>query len=1189
MKSPDVCSVILCTQSCCLFSDKNLNLMKKTFHSFIATYLPGLLACWLIVLFQGSLAGQCSPDVTPPEITCPPDQSVLVSAGQCSAAVTLPDAVATDNCSGTVSITSSMASGDLFPLGSTIVIYEATDVAGNTATCQMTVSLGGSIPRPICDRWITVPMDPSGTTTIYPEDILLYDDAYGCTQTGVSTDYGNSPILPSLSFTGTGTHEIYAAVFVAQGFWEKCWSFVSITGAGTESCTPDVTPPQIQCRPYQIVYSSTNDCQTMIDLDEPVVTDNCGTVTWTSDAPPDNVFTQGDWNITYTATDAAGNTGTCVSVLRFTYTELMLPVCHPVTVILDATGVATVSPDDVLVEGPYNCVNRGISLEFDIQADFLPFLTFTQSGVYYAQVYTTNFNGIVHGCQASITVNGTSQCNPDVLAPSVTPPPDITYTSTALAALGIDFGNIPAALPAIRAAFGAATHWDNCDGENSNLQESFMVSSDQILRSFVVTDASGNVNDDFTQTITILNDFTAHVPGWLLPGDEPDTMSAEGNLVLVAYSDQVFPSPCNNGLIKIIRTWSLADFGITPQFGLPATLPLLDTDNDGVKGDPYDIIAIGDSIWRYENHVPVQPLIKRTWSYQYEQIIRFTYPIEGTVFIDNQNNCAFDGNEPVLKNWKVKAIGQPSNVAYTALTDATGHYTLQTCPGDLAVEISLDVPFNYSGACPSIYMIELTGTSPQAQDIPVQLNADCDLLSVDIAPSSMRPCFGGYYSVNYYNYSQQAIGGTYVDVALDPSLQYTGSTSLAVSQGNNTYRFQTGDLQPGAFGQFRVFYVLDCDEPVGATHCSEASIYPVSSCAPQQAWSGADLRVTGVCEGDSVRLKITNVGTNPMSGQLNYVVTEDLIMARTMSYQLNQDASVDAVFHAGGATWRMETQQEPGHPWGGIVSATVEGCGGLNTPGVVNAFTVDDNDPFTATDCTQSTAAYDPNDKQGFPEGYDNQHFIEQNVDLEYRIRFQNTGTDTAFTVVLLDTLPQYLDAQSIRPGASSHDFDFDLLEGNILRFRFDNILLPDSNVNEAASHGFVQFRIAQQPDNPLGTVIHNSAAIYFDFNEPIITNETWHTLGEAFVEVVSTEDPRGIGPLRVYPNPAAEVVFFEMPSAKASRRFELTDSMGKPVRSGAFSEKVFRMERGVLPAGVYFFRISEGNGGVISGKVEVK
>jgi len=266
-------------------------------------------------------------------------------------------------------------------------------------------------------------------------------------------------------------------------------------------------------------------------------------------------------------------------------------------------------------------------------------------------------------------------------------------------------------------------------------------------------------------------------------------------------------------------------------------------------------------------------------------------------------------------------------------------------------------------------------------------------------------------------------------------------------------------------------------------------------------------------------------------------------------------------------------------------AAWVEGCGPATNQGLALQYPDDDGDLFVDVDCQRITGSYDPNDKSAQPEGYGPEHFIAPNTDLSYQIRFQNTGTDTAFTVVVLDTLSAHLQAEAVRPGASSHRYDFAVIDGNVLRFRFDHILLPDSNVNEPASHGFVKFRVPQQVDNPDGTVIENSAAIYFDFNDPIITNTTFHTIGDHFI-LVQTNDPAGAAQLRVYPNPAASVAIFELPVQSDRAMFELTDQLGRTIRSDVFSGVQYRFERGQLPAGVYFYKIMMDNQAVYSGKV---
>ncbi|MFT5168587.1 MAG: hypothetical protein ACI8P3_003832 [Saprospiraceae bacterium] len=95
--------------------------------------------------------------------------------------------------------------------------------------------------------------------------------------------------------------------------------------------------------------------------------------------------------------------------------------------------------------------------------------------------------------------------------------------------------------------------------------------------------------------------------------------------------------------------------------------------------------------------------------------------------------------------------------------------------------------------------------------------------------------------------------------------------------------------------------------------------------------------------------------------------------------------------------------------------------------------------------------------------------------------------------------------------------YDFDISGNGVLNFRFNNVMLPDSNVNAAASNRFVKFKVAQKANLDLETKIYNSAAIYFDFNPPVITNQILHTIGEDFVISVS------IDPVE---NPLAQEVF---------------------------------------------------------------
>jgi hypothetical protein len=93
-------------------------------------------------------------------------------------------------------------------------------------------------------------------------------------------------------------------------------------------------------------------------------------------------------------------------------------------------------------------------------------------------------------------------------------------------------------------------------------------------------------------------------------------------------------------------------------------------------------------------------------------------------------------------------------------------------------------------------------------------------------------------------------------------------------------------------------------------------------------------------------------------------------------------------------------------------------------------------------------------------------------------IRFQNTGTDVAYKVVVVDTLSADLDVSTLQLGSVSHPYKMQVSgKGRpVLTFTFNNILLPDSNANEPASHGYIQFSIKPKAGLPEKTRIENYA-----------------------------------------------------------------------------------------------------------------
>jgi len=98
--------------------------------------------------------------------------------------------------------------------------------------------------------------------------------------------------------------------------------------------------------------------------------------------------------------------------------------------------------------------------------------------------------------------------------------------------------------------------------------------------------------------------------------------------------------------------------------------------------------------------------------------------------------------------------------------------------------------------------------------------------------------------------------------------------------------------------------------------------------------------------------------------------------------------------------------------------------------------------------------AYGPNDKQVWPGDFIAPDAVAAGVPLRYTIRFQNTGTYPAERVRLVDTLDANLDLSTLSVLGASHPYSWQVKGGRVLEIVFDQIQLPDSSTNQAASHG---------------------------------------------------------------------------------------------------------------------------------------
>ena len=156
----------------------------------------------------------------------------------------------------------------------------------------------------------------------------------------------------------------------------------------------------------------------------------------------------------------------------------------------------------------------------------------------------------------------------------------------------------------------------------------------------------------------------------------------------------------------------------------------------------------------------------------------------------------------------------------------------------------------------------------------------------------------------------------------------------------------------------------------------------------------------------------------------------------------------------------------------------------------------------------QINCAYDPNDKLVEPSFEEHDNYTLFGDSLVYTLRFQNTGTDTAFNILLTDDLDENLDRSSFEVIAASQPYEAKIDSEKRLSFYFNDILLPDASTNEPGSHGFVKYRVLPEGDLPENQPIHNKADIYFDFNPPIRTNMVTNITVSEYPVFAETADP---------------------------------------------------------------------------------
>ncbi len=225
-------------------------------------------------------------------------------------------------------------------------------------------------------------------------------------------------------------------------------------------------------------------------------------------------------------------------------------------------------------------------------------------------------------------------------------------------------------------------------------------------------------------------------------------------------------------------------------------------------------------------------------------------------------------------------------------------------------------------------------------------------------------------------------------------------------------------------------------------------------------------------------------------------------------------------------------------------------------------------------------ASFDPNNKTVEPSGN-----IASNDELKYQINFQNTGNDTAFTVIVRDTISSELDLNTFVFLGASHPATISIKSGRVVEFRFDQIMLPDSTTDEVNSHGLVRFSIFPRNGILLNTTINNTAHIYFDYNTAVTTNSTTNTI-TSITSLPTNYTTNQIGS-EITPNPISTRSTLTLFSKeKGLFHLSIFDGSGRLISTKDFEGNRTYIDRNDFKSGIYFYEVITPLGNKSAGKI---
>jgi uncharacterized repeat protein (TIGR01451 family) len=541
--------------------------------------------------------------------------------------------------------------------------------------------------------------------------------------------------------------------------------------------------------------------------------------------------------------------------------------------------------------------------------------------------------------------------------------------------------------------------------------------------------------------------------------------------------------------------------------------------------------------------------------------------VSGYVWDDANGNGLFDeGETPFVDSYVTICAGADSISCLWAYTDENGFYSFAVYPGSYTIQSfvwqSTYVPTLPADGEGYSFVIE-EGTILEGFDFGYQFQA----VTIE----------GTVYFDNNNNGTQDpgenGIANKFVSIG--------NSWASTNSQGHFSLVTQPGEYTVSLYSEILGFTI---SEPVGGSYSVDAStIGQTYGDLDFGLWADPDLidvsanisPISTITPGFSflAHLSYCNNGATAASGTFTYYWDPLLAIASASEFS-PMPTSFDAASST--ASWDFNNLA-PGSCGYIFMSPPAPISLELGTA-IYNTVIVTPLADFNPTNNIDTlhqivVGSYDPNDKQGVPAGIGPEGRILPNTQLSYTIRFQNTGTAPAVNVVLIDTISTDFVLETFDMIASSDAYTVQVDQAErVIRWTFTNIMLPDSTSDPEGSIGFVSFKINPVQNQIDGTVLNNFADIYFDFNEPIRTNTTVHTI-DRFLGLNEISSEMNVS---IFPNPfSGNTTILVNSTDNSNPTIVISDMLGKELETFTVTNgKPYQYNASHLAAGMYMYTV---------------